>query len=600
MAPLNDRVAPFDAGPAESLDHSTIATRAEACRKLLSQCSDSLRGYKEGDKRWITLRNLSEKFNIWALNMGVFAALHDSLDYRLRDLDEVEQLIREQMDYICRGMNRRQNKFFPFSMPTRIFYGMANAMLPVNTILDDSKPSTDPTSDTAPVYGLQSQPTGHDKIDAILSSLSSCLDWLHRLTILISLDGFSRRNARAFAFPLKDALGNDATPVLEQLFYHRITRDFPTIAGKLRDRLISTMLLRHRRILYRRSRQAKLVPLTPGPALRPAQSNRLPGPALASRHTVLEKMPRQSTAVLSGVASSRYTPTTGEPEASRHVVSTPSRVSKACSIAMTSGNEDLIPKLPHETLSGSDFVCPYCCFILPVAIGRDRNAWTAHVMKDLDPYVCTFFPCAYGEDIFSTSTDWLSHEQSHSMRWYCAAKKHKSDIFVSQDDFISHMKAKHPGTFEDELLPLLADHSKHPSKRIFDACPFCGEVGVEQGSSLEDHVAHHLQYLALLSLPLPDGLDQQEVAQCVSSTEPRGEDVVAASRTTVKSEHSMPPATFSQDDQSPLDAAQTVDVAIPDLDEQRHIPIAQMYHVAGRTQEYTARRRSANHRKRAV
>lgn len=421
-------------------------------------------------------------------------------------------------------------------------------------------------------YDESSQPVngaGHT-VNAIISSLSTSIDWLHRLANMIRRASISRQNVRASNFPLKDSQGDDATPVLTQLFRYWILRDFPTIAEELCARLISTMLLRRRRILYRRSRQVKLAVPTAKPAPKPAHLT-LPAPA------DLGGLPVGEPATTSRIASTQYTATTVDPDAFRRVVSTPSRVSEAHTIAITSSDKDAIPLPPYIEPGLREFVCPFCCLILPAKDAWNRDTWDAHVKKDLDPYVCVFFPCTLGEEIFGTSTNWISHEQMHSMRWYCEVKKHRLDAFESQEEFIGHMRVQHPGKFKDAQLALLAEHSRRPLKRIFNACPLCGEDSVDNGRGLEDHVAHHLQHLALLSLPLLDTADDGDNVSSASSIESRGEDKLAVSRTTMKSEtHRMPPFDFSS---SIYGKVNTIDQAIPDIEEPERSDIAERWRI---------------------
>lgn len=204
--------------------------------------------------------------------------------------------------------------------------------------------------------------------------------------------------------------------MLEKVFRHWIKRDFPNIADEFCERLVFTMLLRRRRILCRRSRQTKLALRTAEPIRRPTH---LAAPVSSAE--VEEKPPELPEADLpplppvlapSAVASTTQTATTVEPQAYLKVRSTPSRVSGAKTISMTRNEKDMVPPPPRLANNALEFICPFCSLILPARDARDRgrrDIWAAHVKKDLEPYVCHFFPCARGEDIFSTSTDWISH-----------------------------------------------------------------------------------------------------------------------------------------------------------------------------------------------
>ncbi|CAK7232994.1 hypothetical protein SEUCBS140593_008452 [Sporothrix eucalyptigena] len=84
--------------PTETLAGVTIASRAEECRDSMFKSTDFLHKYEDGGTRSAKMRDLIGRFNIWASNMGVFAAFHASLDYRLRDLEEAKVLMLEHLD----------------------------------------------------------------------------------------------------------------------------------------------------------------------------------------------------------------------------------------------------------------------------------------------------------------------------------------------------------------------------------------------------------------------------------------------------------------------------------------------------------------------
>lgn len=93
-------------GDAEELPQPTIASCAQDCHDSFFNSFDLLNGYQDGGTRWSTLRDLIGRFNIWSTNMGVFATLHASLDYRLRDLTDVKELILEHLRNILDRLNQ--------------------------------------------------------------------------------------------------------------------------------------------------------------------------------------------------------------------------------------------------------------------------------------------------------------------------------------------------------------------------------------------------------------------------------------------------------------------------------------------------------------
>lgn len=96
-------------GGVEAFAHATIAEGAEACRSLLVEASDSLHGFKDGAAHWARLRDVTGRFNLWASNIGAFAALHASLDYRLRDLADAKELILEHLENMSDGLTQCEN-----------------------------------------------------------------------------------------------------------------------------------------------------------------------------------------------------------------------------------------------------------------------------------------------------------------------------------------------------------------------------------------------------------------------------------------------------------------------------------------------------------
>lgn len=134
-----------------------------------------------------------------------------------------------------------------------------------------------------------------------------------------------------------------------------------------------------------------------------------------------------------------------------------------------------------------------------------------HVKLDLHPYVCIVEECTAPVELFANSKEWLSHmRKRHFTRWTCGINTHETPVhFQFEDDFIEHLKAAHPKKFREEALPLIARHSSHTQKQIFEACPFCDTFG----SELETHVAEHLRELALLSWP-PADFEEDGATSC--------------------------------------------------------------------------------------
>lgn len=66
---------------------------------------------------------------------------------------------------------------------------------------------------------------------------------------------------------------------------------------------------------------------------------------------------------------------------------------------------------------------------------------------------------------------------------------------------MSHLKLHHKKAVTDDQIDALADISLQLIGPLFEACPFCGTEEQDDKESLQEHIAGHLQSLALRSLP---------------------------------------------------------------------------------------------------
>lgn len=68
----------------------SLAARSLACREQLKKLSCLSQDDQQPDA-WA--RDQAAQFNMWAANAGVFAEMHRSLDFRLKDIPETRELI---------------------------------------------------------------------------------------------------------------------------------------------------------------------------------------------------------------------------------------------------------------------------------------------------------------------------------------------------------------------------------------------------------------------------------------------------------------------------------------------------------------------------
>ena len=151
-----------------------------------------------------------------------------------------------------------------------------------------------------------------------------------------------------------------------------------------------------------------------------------------------------------------------------------------------------------------------------------------HVLRDLRPYVCTYPDCNEGDQLYDRWKDWASHEQwKHRKTWYCIY--HPSLDFKTVEDFKHHWQTDH----RDQMTS--PDEAAHSNVTVSQAsgrlCPIC-RCESKSADSLLQHIATHLQRIALFALPKYSGGDdddsQQENAGSTSQVQADDRDSIFA------------------------------------------------------------------------
>ena len=233
----------------------------------------------------------------------------------------------------------------------------------------------------------------------LLDGVHSNCDWLHRLSNLIRKASVSSQNQRADRFMWRDANGVKSEGItretvcgLEKLFTYLVTRDLtdrsndsarqvPSIDAEDRQqrlikRIVKAMIIRHKRVLYRRSRQISYdipqmrrnVQSTPQGLDRPtiqvsktvSDDPTHPTPNEEMSHASV-RPPDKATTI--NVSSLRR-------------ITSPSYLSHGTASVYQGQGHLEIPPPPRAAQNGNEFVCPYCCLLIRDDIGRRSTAWT--------------------------------------------------------------------------------------------------------------------------------------------------------------------------------------------------------------------------------
>ena len=104
--------------------------------------------------------------------------------------------------------------------------------------------------------------------------------------------------------------------------------------------------------------------------------------------------------------------------------------------------------------------------------------------------------------MYGSRREWFDHEAHlHRMQWICEACKQS---FTSKGDFVKHVQRHHSDSFSEQQLPALLDMCSRPADdKVVGKCSFC----FKEGQPLRRHMAHHMNALALFTLP---GRDDNE------------------------------------------------------------------------------------------
>lgn len=123
-----------------------------------------------------------------------------------------------------------------------------------------------------------------------------------------------------------------------------------------------------------------------------------------------------------------------------------------------------------------------------------------HVFRDLRPYVCTFLRCQNPEKLYATRHEWKYHEiQMHFRRWIC---QDCGKSYGYRNGLEKHIGKHHSRSVTDSQLQVMTDMCERPIDELEGVtCPICSLHPIIL-HSLHDHIAEHLEEIALFVLPI--------------------------------------------------------------------------------------------------
>ncbi|PYH93865.1 Annexin [Aspergillus ellipticus CBS 707.79] len=493
------------------------------------------------------------RFSIWTSNIGVFATRRASLDYRLRAIPDVQRLVIALLD----ALNIHLKTLYT-NLQSRV---------------DVSQTAPPETSSTVSEATLA---TEISNVENAVKAVADEISLLHQLSNTTRKASREAQNLKAAStFEIRDQDGNNVEKAFRDMFaMELVRRKFPQCGETIIKRLATSMLLRRKRILYRRSRwgyESHLSKKTASSSLFIHQKVPETLDHLAD-DTITQSLDEKEPSVAeafepapSNSGSRAQTATTVTSEQFNRA-SAPSVAHRARTIHLSASDELIFPPPPKNVIMSkfnamrskreeehADFLEPLKNYSIykehngspPLDSDKLENLITEiakaeHALKDairnyhkicfegeievICPYCCCTLS---GHDvvdahIWSRSDDWLKHMREHNMLWRCKAKAHGILTFQNRTDYEGHMKDKHK------------------------SCPLCQSS--DPNARYEEHVAGHLRYLAIKSLPCTDEGDDED---CEDLSVNSGLSNARTRSTILEDPHSKTPLELDDNDEVP-------------------------------------------------
>ncbi|KAL8349221.1 hypothetical protein RB598_004872 [Gaeumannomyces tritici] len=502
-------------------DRAPIAATTGNCEASFSRCI--LRLESNGEEKTATeLRRLEAKFLDWRGYLGVFARGSASLDHRLGRHAQQRDLVLLTLDML----------------------DMSLAQMSTNPDDSESDESSDGEADRRKI-----------ELDGVRKSVNE----LSRLAIYIRLSPTSSLDARVQAFAARKAA--EIAP-FETLAMLAVKHLYPDSTDSTRRLLGKAMTDLYARLLYWKYHDRKLRLDRRREARVPAQREVFPqGPPAAPHQSRMPtkseisspSKPEESRVSLGTDLLSDTIPS----NPASHVVipfyesNVPIRRRAGASTVL--GSKARFPKPPKLQGGESSLPCPLCRKIFPGTSFEDVVWWRQHVNDDLTPFVCLVELCSESCR-YASRAEWKAHTTQHHDDFCSRNRVSRARDYMqeSQDasgpgSIMSHDEAsdscpiccrpltepgsgpsqavaaqKPPSHHRQELSasdlgtknakksvrfdaaashPATAsEHLDEAPQRLADVAP--SPTALTYKNSLLDHIAEHMQSLALLTVRL--------------------------------------------------------------------------------------------------
>ncbi|KAK6351857.1 hypothetical protein TWF718_005002 [Orbilia javanica] len=490
-----------------------------------------IRVFENDASRDATIRALlsaeADRFGLWAVSLGLFVPGHGSLDYRVREAENIRNVIKGFLE----ALNDSLSEAIDYLSPEDRNQGPRDSQNDSAVCLSES--------DSEDGWWDESSHDDASDLVMMVDGIKDPIDRLYKLSIWIR-NPSTRLNSSKFLSHkhIDEETGVDLLQAFTSLDFNYIESVFAQYRkSKIREENNGDAISEDEE----KPRQAELFSDHIDPSIAPSELYLVQRLAHANgrrrqqfsywkRHR--EKLALHTGSI--GVPSVRkeHHPVPKEAYHQRHdngawefdqainlnpiSVTTATRlnipqysaINDAISIVSVSkyapsnwspGNESLaFPAPPKHSQDQKFFECPFCFTLCP-GTTLQNEAWKAHLIRDLRPYICTYEDCKTPNQLYDTRRDWLQHEGSTHRRVFLCPE-HPYRDFLSLSEYQEHIKDGHlsaGGSIPTELII----QSNESTLIIPDRpCPIC-LVWIENMEALQKHIALHLERFAIFSLP---------------------------------------------------------------------------------------------------
>ncbi|KAH8802415.1 hypothetical protein F5884DRAFT_886872 [Xylogone sp. PMI_703] len=486
------------------------------------------------------LENEMGRFKIWGGNLGVFAPGNASADYRLRDDPDVREVIIQMLDRLRQHIKQAIDP--PILEETSEGGEHAD-----NTDSDSSSQSSvaislDEDSDAETDKDIPVQ----DIARKAILEIKAIMTRLYRLSAIIRMPSSSRENVKVANFIAKQERTEEMKE-FESSVRWQIQFRHPNATPSIIERLVNAAIFRRMKLQYRERHQEKLNQGVDEPSSLNQQVTaavvETVGKAQLQRRRYRPMDNNRVSSVKGSMRTFKLSATDASSVNRLKFASYPKSVSLSGitkSAVQRREGMDVPPPPSKDHDESKEAICPYC-FRIVEKEEMMQPRWGRHILRDIEPYVCLFNNCDKPHELYKTIDEWVNHMQwQHALVWSCQATGHESAVYYTEEEFKVHLLSDHKNAFDESQLPVLIEKGAKPGPDIFsklalmgnDAtlenhgvcilCPFNIDEPAESHQSdfltveptvnvrskkIRDHIATHLEEIALLSLPERDDLD---------------------------------------------------------------------------------------------